>query len=150
MVIIVTNNRTIELVSEKKLCLSLVWLICGLASCVFVSFAHAESIKDWRSRALRLQAHLDYHAPLVEATFAATHNSYLADVYYPESIPEIFYFEPIMNHNKSVKDQLEAGDILQNEFSGNDLESKLEDAGIKGGSSDASAILERLKAKKAS
>ena len=109
MVIIVTNNRTIELVSEKKLCLSLVWLICGLASCVFVSFAHAESIKDWRSRALRLQAHLDYHAPLVEATFAATHNSYLADVYYPESIPEFYYIEPIMNHNKSVKDQLEAG-----------------------------------------
>lgn len=53
----------------------------------------------------------------------------------------------IKKRQQMRQDQLEAGEILENEFSGNDLEAKLKEAGIKGESANANAVLERLKAK---
>lgn len=55
--------------------------------------------------------------------------------------------ERIKKRQQMRQDQMEAGEILQKEFSGNDLDSKLEDAGIKGKKVDAAAVLERIKAK---
>lgn len=56
--------------------------------------------------------------------------------------------ERIKSRQQMQQDRLEAGDVLQKEFSGGDLESKLKQAGIKGAGSDAAAVLARLKAGK--
>lgn len=58
--------------------------------------------------------------------------------------------ERIKKRQQMRQDQLEAGDILESEFSGNDLEAKLKEAGIKGESASASAVLDRIKAKQKS
>lgn len=55
--------------------------------------------------------------------------------------------ERIKKRQQMRQDQMEAGDILEKEFSGEDLESKLKEAGIKGESANAAAVLERIKAK---
>lgn len=56
--------------------------------------------------------------------------------------------ERIKSRQQMQQDRLEAGDVLQNEFNGGDLEARLKDAGIKGAGSDAAAVLARLKAGK--
>lgn len=56
--------------------------------------------------------------------------------------------ERIKAKQQMQQDRLEAGDVLQKEFNGGDLDSKLKEAGIKGSGSDAAAVLARLKAGK--
>ncbi|MCG8668696.1 MAG: PspA/IM30 family protein [Pseudomonadales bacterium] len=56
----------------------------------------------------------------------------------------------IKKRQQMRQDQMEAGEVLEKEFSGNDLDTKLEEAGIKGGKVDAEAILARIKSKKES
>lgn len=56
--------------------------------------------------------------------------------------------ERIKKRQQMRQDQMEAGEVLEKEFSGNDLDAKLEEAGIKGGKVDADAVLARIKAKK--
>lgn len=58
--------------------------------------------------------------------------------------------ERIKKRQQMRQDQLEAGEVLEKEFAGNELDSKLEDAGIKGKKVDATAVLDRLKAKRSS
>ena len=58
--------------------------------------------------------------------------------------------ERIKKRQQMRQDQLEAGEVLEKEFAGNELDSKLEDAGIKGKKVDAAAVLDRLKAKRSS
>lgn len=55
--------------------------------------------------------------------------------------------ERIKKNQQTRQDQLEAGEVLEKEFSGNDLDTKLEAAGIKGDKVDATAVLARIKAK---
>ncbi len=55
--------------------------------------------------------------------------------------------ERIKKRQQMRQDQMEAGEVLEKEFAGNDLDSKLEDAGIKGKKVDAAAVLARIKAK---
>lgn len=55
--------------------------------------------------------------------------------------------ERIKKNQQNRQDQLEAGEVLEKEFSGNDLDTKLEAAGIKGDKVDAAAVLARIKAK---
>ncbi|VVC75771.1 hypothetical protein AQUSIP_10650 [Aquicella siphonis] len=59
---------------------------------------------SWTSEALRLQREIDLHAPLNEATFIGTHNSYNSRAY---EIPLVRYVDP--NHTLSIYGQLEAG-----------------------------------------
>jgi len=56
--------------------------------------------------------------------------------------------ERIKARQEMHQDQLEAGELLDKEMSGNDLDSKLEDAGIKGEAASAADILARIKAGK--
>ncbi|MDX1692404.1 MAG: PspA/IM30 family protein, partial [Ketobacteraceae bacterium] len=55
--------------------------------------------------------------------------------------------ERIKKRQQMRQDQMEAGEILEKEFAGGDLDSKLEEAGIKGKKVSAAAVLERIKAK---
>lgn len=56
--------------------------------------------------------------------------------------------ERIKARQEMKQDQMEAGELLEKEMSGNDLDSKLESAGIKGESASAADILARIKAGK--
>ena len=56
--------------------------------------------------------------------------------------------ERIKAHQEMRQDQLEAGELLDKELSGGDLDSKLEEAGIKGETATATDILARIKASK--
>ena len=56
--------------------------------------------------------------------------------------------ERIKARQEMKQDQMEAGELLEKEMSGNDLDSKLESAGIKGESASAADILARIKAAK--
>lgn len=56
--------------------------------------------------------------------------------------------ERIKARQEMRQDQLEAGEVLEKEMSGNDLNSKLESAGIKGEAASAADILARIKASK--
>ena len=56
--------------------------------------------------------------------------------------------ERIKARQELKQDQLEAGELLDKEFAGNDLDSKLEEAGIKGEAASAADILARIKAGK--
>ena len=56
--------------------------------------------------------------------------------------------ERIKKRQQMKQDQMEAGEILQAEFEGNDLDAKLEQAGIKGDKVTAEAVLARIKASK--
>lgn len=60
--------------------------------------------KTWTSAALKLQREMDLNAPLTEATFLATHNSYNSSVY---TIPYVRYIDP--NQQLSLYDQLDMG-----------------------------------------
>jgi phage shock protein A len=53
--------------------------------------------------------------------------------------------ERIKQRQEMKQDQMEAGELLKSEADGNQLETKLQEAGIVGGQADASAILERIK-----
>lgn len=55
--------------------------------------------------------------------------------------------ERIKKRQQMRQDKMEAGEILEKEFAGSDLDAKLEQAGIKGKKVDADAVLARLKAK---
>ena len=56
--------------------------------------------------------------------------------------------ERIKARQEMKQDQLEAGELLDKEFAGNDLDNKLEEAGIKGEAASAADILARIKAGK--
>lgn len=72
----------------------------------------------------------------------ASHNSTLNSA--KESL------ERIKKRQQMHEDKLAAGEALDAEFSGTDLETKLEDAGITGERADAAAILARIKKQKES
>lgn len=55
--------------------------------------------------------------------------------------------ERIKKRQQMKQDQLVAGEVLEKEFGGTHLDTKLEDAGIKGKKVDAVAVLKRIKAK---
>lgn len=69
-----------------------------------VSMAFAGPTDSWLANALQLQREIDINAPLNEATFIGTHNSYNSKAY-QQSI--FRYFDP--NQILSLKEQLEAG-----------------------------------------
>ena len=56
--------------------------------------------------------------------------------------------ERIKARQEMKQDQLEAGELLDKEFAGHDLDNKLEEAGIKGEAASAADILARIKAGK--
>ncbi len=59
---------------------------------------------SWVDDTLKLQREIDLNAPLNEATFIGTHNSYNSKAY---EIPFVRYVDP--NHTLSIYDQLDAG-----------------------------------------
>lgn len=63
-----------------------------------------KSFTEWLAQALKLQREIDINAPLKEATFLATHNSYNSKAY---AIPLVRYVDP--NQTLSIYDQLDAG-----------------------------------------
>ncbi len=54
--------------------------------------------------------------------------------------------ERIKKRQEMAQDRLTAGELLEQEMNGGDLDSKLESAGIKGEKHDAAAVLARIKA----
>lgn len=91
---------------KKKLLLSFFVLSSGFA---IDTHAYPNSIKNahssWIAMALKLQREIDRDAPLSEATFIGTHNSYNSKNYSTPSI--IRYVDP--NQTLSIYDQLETG-----------------------------------------
>ena len=85
----------------------LLGLLMALMPLTLASGAHAGAVEDhqasWAYRALQLQLKLDEEAPLSQATFIGTHNSYNASAY-----ATIYrYVDP--NQKLSITDQLRVG-----------------------------------------
>lgn len=82
-------------------------LLAGLSMNIFAG-SDSNSIssfkQSWLAKALELQREIDINAPLSEATFIGTHNSYNSKSY---QIPFVRYIDP--NQVLSVYDQLEMG-----------------------------------------
>ena len=77
---------------------------CFLCNFLIATISHASpSYSAWIEKALKLQRAIDLHAPLNEATFIGTHNSYNSK-YYANSAR---YIDP--NQLLSITDQLETG-----------------------------------------
>lgn len=79
-------------------------VVAGLFLMFVLSVAGAVGSDGWVESALQLQREIDVDAPLNEATFIGTHNSYNSKAY------QIFLFRYIdPNQMLSIKEQLEAG-----------------------------------------
>lgn len=84
-------------------------LVCTALSITHFAFGDTNADiatfkQSWTATALTLQREIDINAPLTEATFIGTHNSYNAKSY---EIPFIRYIDP--NQLLSIYDQLEQG-----------------------------------------
>ncbi len=71
-----TDPCAIDLETPMKTGIS--WLVAALLLCV-ASSAHAEKKKDWVNRALAIQETIDLNAPIAQALWIGTHNSYNSD-----------------------------------------------------------------------
>ena len=89
--------------SKKCLCVFLS-LFCIFQTVKAESDLTQSANSKWLMRALALQRQIDLNAPIIQATFIGTHNSYNSESY---RIPFIRYIDP--NHTLSVYEQLEAG-----------------------------------------
>lgn len=77
-------------------------LAIGLAVAVFSLSAQAGSTRDWGERALNIQNNLDVDAPLKDATWPGTHNSFA-------NADDDNFSGDILNQSMSLKKQLDAG-----------------------------------------
>lgn len=84
------------------------FLACTILLILSVHLAQANDIspfkQSWVAKALYWQRQIDLDAPLNQATFLGTHNSYNSKSY---TIPFVRYIDP--NQNLSIYDQLEMG-----------------------------------------
>ena len=91
--------------SKPMRCLSVSILLFFFNTITLASNPSISSFKySWLERALKLQREIDFNAPLKDATFLGTHNSYNAKSY---AIPLVRYIDP--NQILSIYDQLEMG-----------------------------------------
>lgn len=114
--------------------------------------AHCSRLKDMIKKTAKALADMKRQFVMVKTTESVQKATQSITTNYASSGSKLLTakesLDRIKNRQKDLDDRMAAGDILEGEFEGKDLEAKLREAGIGEGSTSAQDILDKIKAKK--